>query len=146
MFKFLEVAAMVVVLYLCYLVACTGVTIAVGAALRRSGRVVMTGLLGDERQAEAVSRLLVVTLYLLNFGYVALTLGASDHVTTARQAVGVLSVKLGEELLVLGSLHLASLVVFARLRRRQRPTGGQSGSAPPWAAPRQRTGAGARAA
>ncbi|MGH3303927.1 MAG: hypothetical protein ACRDOK_20060 [Streptosporangiaceae bacterium] len=136
---------MVIALYLGYLAVCTGVTIAVGAALGRSGRVVMTGLLGDERLADAVSRLLVVTLYLLNFGYVALTLGASGHVATARQAIGVLSVKLGEELLVLGSLHVASLVVFARLRRRQRPPAGQSGSAPPWAAPRQRTGAGARA-
>jgi hypothetical protein len=142
---------MVIVLYLGYLAACTVVTIAVGAVLRRGGRIVMTGLLGDERQAEAVSRLLVVTLYLLNFGYVALTLGASGHVTTGRQALGVLSVKLGQELLVLGCLHLASLVVFARLRRRQRPPAGQSGqpgqpgSAPPWATARPRTGAGARA-
>jgi hypothetical protein len=136
---------MVIVLYLGYLAACTGVTIAVGAALRRGGRVVMTGLFGDERQAEAVSRLLVVTLYLLNFGYVALTLGASAHVTTARQALGILLVKLGDELLVLGCLHLASLVVLARLRRRQRPPASQSGSAPPWAAPRSRAGTGARA-
>lgn len=101
---------MVIAFYLGYLVACTGVTIAVGAALGRSGRVVMTGLLGDERQADAVSRLLVVTLYLL----------------------------------VLGSLHLASLLVFARLRRRQRPPASQSGAAPPWAAPRERAGAGSR--
>jgi hypothetical protein len=137
------VAAVVIGLYVGYLAACTAVTIAVGAVLRRSGRVVMTGLFGDEWQAEAVSRLLVVTLYLLNFGYVALTLGASGHVTTTRQALGILSVKLGEELLVLGFLHLASLIVFARLRRRQRPPTSQSGSAPPWATPRPRAGAGA---
>jgi hypothetical protein len=136
---------MVIALYLAYLAACTGVTIAVGATLKRGGRVVMTGLLGDEHQAEAVGRLLVVTLYLLNFGYVALTLGASGHVTTARQAFGVLSVKLGEELLVLGSLHLASLIVLARLRRRQRPPTDQSGSASRWVAPPPRAGSGARA-
>jgi hypothetical protein len=136
---------MVIALYLGYLVACTGVTIAVGAALGRSGRVVLIGLLGEDRQAEAVSRLVVVTLYLLNFGYLALTLGASGHVTTARQALGVLSVKLGEELLVLGSLHLASLVVLARLRRRQRPPARQSGSEPPRTASRPRAGAGTRA-
>lgn len=135
---------MVIALYLAYLVACTGVTIAVGLALGRSGRVVMTGLLGDERLADAISRLLVVALYLLNFGYIALTLGASGHVTTARLALGVLSVKFGAELLVLGTLHLASLLVLARLRRRQRPPSDPSGSAPPWAAPRPRAGAGAR--
>ena len=64
--------------------------------------------------------------------------------TSSRQALGVLSVKLGEELLVLGSLHLASLLAFARLRRRQRPPASQSGAAPPWAAPRERAGAGSR--
>lgn len=135
---------MVIALYVGYLAACTGVTVAVGAALGRSGRVVLVGLLGDDRQADAVSRLLVVTLYLLNFGYVALTLGASGPVTSGQQAIGVLSVKLGEELLVLGGLHVASLVVFARLRRRQRPPTGRSGSAPPWAAPRPRADAGSR--
>lgn len=80
----------------------------------------------------------------LTVQYIALTLGASDHVTSSRQALGVLSVKLGEELLVLGSLHLASLLVFARLRRRQRPPASQSGAAPPWAAPRERADAGSR--
>ena len=133
---------MVIALYLVYLAGCAGLTLAVGSALGRSGRVVMTALFGDERLAGAVSRLLVLALYLLNFGYVALTLGASAHVGTPVQALGILSVKLGEELLVLGALHLTSLIVFARIRRRQRLSGSEP--PPPWLVQRPRTGAGSR--
>jgi len=134
----------VVALYVLYLAACAALTIVVGSALKRSGRVVMTAVLGDERLADAVSRLLVVALYLLNLGYVALTLGASGHVTSAGQAVRVLSVKIGEELLVLGGLHLASILIVARIRRRMRQPVDEPKAPSPWLAPRQRTGAGTR--
>jgi hypothetical protein len=138
-----EVTAMVIVLYFLYLAACAGLTVTVGFALARSGRVVMTAVFGDERLADAVSRSVVLALYLLNFGYVALTLGAITHVSTAAQAVGVLSVKLGEELLVLGGLHLTSLIVLARIRRR-RLSSSEPAPPPPWLAQRPRTGAGSR--
>ncbi len=134
---------MVIALYVFYLATCAGLTFAVGSALGRSGRVVMTALIGDERLAGAVSQLVVLALYLLNFGYVALTLGASAHVGTPVKALGILSVKLGEELLVLGALHLTSLIVFARIRRRQRLSGSEP-VPPPWLVQRPRTGAGSR--
>jgi hypothetical protein len=105
---------------------------------------VITALFGDEQLAGAVSRLVVVALWLLNFGYVALTLGVSAHVRTGAQAVGVLSVKLGEELLVLGGLFLISLIVLARLRRRQRLTSSEP-VPPPWLVQRPpKVGSGSR--
>ena len=134
---------MVIVLYLFYLATCAALTVAVGSALARSGRVLLTAVFDDEHLAGAASRLVVLALYLLNFGYVALTLGATAHIRTAAQAVGIVSVKLGEELLVLGGLYLLSLVVFARFRRRQRLDGSDSAQ-PPWLAQRPRTGAGSR--
>jgi hypothetical protein len=139
-----EVTSMVIALSLIYLVACVALTVVVGSALARSGRVVMTALFGDERLADAVSRLVVLALYLLNFGYVALTLGASSHVGTPARALDVLLVKLGEELLVLGGLHLTSLIVLARIRRRQRLSGSEPAAPPPWLAQRPRAGAGSR--
>ena len=50
---------------------------------------------------------------------------------TARQAIELLATKIGEVLLVLGALYLASIVVLTRLRRRlgaqaQRNTGAPS--------------------
>jgi hypothetical protein len=139
------VAIVVIALYFFYLALCAGLTVAVGSALARSGRVVMTALFGDERLAEAVSRLIVLALYLLNFGYLALTLGASAHIRTPATAVSILSVKLGEDLLVLGGLYLISLIVIARIRRRQRLSGSEP-AVSPWLVQRPpRAGAGTRA-
>ena len=90
----------------------------VGRALSRSGRAVLGELFGAQAGvAEAVNRLLVVAFYLLSLGFIALTLQVWSHVGSAAQALQLLSGKIGELLLVLGVLHVASTVVFARLRR-----------------------------
>jgi hypothetical protein len=123
--------------YAAYLVISTVLTVTVGTALSRSGRVFLASALGgDERLATAVDRLLLVAFYLLSFGFVTLTLQTSGQITSFRQASGVLSVKIGEELLVLGFLHLANMIFFARFRRRPRPQppqppGGQEGRGVP---------------
>jgi hypothetical protein len=119
--------------YAAYLAISIGLTIAAGSALSRSGRVFLTGALGDdEGLARAVSRLLVTCFYLLNLGFVTLTVSTSGQISGARQAFGVLFSKVGAELLVLGALYLASIAVFTRFRRRQRPGPGLTpGPAPP---------------
>ena len=112
----------IAVTYAAYLLISTGLTVAVGWALSRSGRVFLASVFGgDTDLAEAVNRLLVVAFYLLSFGFIALTMRATGDIASVRQAVGVLSVKVGEELLVLGALHLANMMFFTRFRRRQRP-------------------------
>jgi hypothetical protein len=44
----------------------------------------------------------------------------SGDIGSARQSLQLLSVKIGEVLLVLGALHFANLAVFARVRGRTR--------------------------
>jgi len=106
--------------YVLYLVISAALTITVGWALSRSGRVFLAGVFGgDEKLGEAVNRLLVVAFYLLSFGFITLTLHATGPVTSIRQAVALLSVKIGEELLVLGGLHLLNMLFFTRFRRRR---------------------------
>ncbi len=106
--------------YAAYLLISTGLTIAVGLALSRSGRVFLASVFsGDEDLAGAVNRLLVVAFYLLSFGFITLTLRATGQITSVRDGVGVLSVKIGEELLVLGALHLLNMLFFTRIRRRR---------------------------
>jgi hypothetical protein len=60
----------------------------------------------------------VVGFYLLNLGFVTLTMRTSGEIASARQAIQVLSVKIGEVLLVLGALYLANLGFLTRFRRR----------------------------
>lgn len=109
----------------------------VGRALSRSGRAflgVMPG--GQDGAAEAISRLVVVAFYLLSLGFIALTMQVWSHVGNPAQALQLVSVKLGELLLVLSVLHVLSTMVFGRLRRaRSWPTrAGPGGSSPGTAA------------
>jgi hypothetical protein len=128
--------------YGAYLAVSIGLTIAVGSALSRSGRVFLTSAFGgDASLARAVNRLLVVGFYLLNLGFVTLTVSTPGQITSPRQAFGVLFSKIGIELLVLGALHLANIVIFARFRRRQQPGSDPvSGQAPPPPRPTGRAG------
>ena len=110
----------IAVVYAAYLAVSIGLTVAVAAALSRSGRVYLTEAFGgDERMAAAVNRMLVVGFCLLSLGYAALTMRASGDIRGPGQAFVVLSVKIGEELLVLGALHLVCMMFFTRVRRRQ---------------------------
>lgn len=113
----------IVFTYLIYLLISTGLTVIVGRALSRSGREFLLEVFdGNTALAEAVNRLLVVGFYLLNLGFVTLTMQTSGNIDGARQGLQLLSVKIGEVLLALGALHFANLVIFARVRSRVQAT------------------------
>jgi hypothetical protein len=113
--------------YAAYLAVSIGLTVIVASALSRSGRVYLAEVFGgDDGMAAAVNRMLVVGFCLLSLGYAALTLRTSADIHGPGQAVGVLSVKVGEELLVLGALHLVNMMFITRLRRR--PAAGRPGA------------------
>ena len=104
--------------YAAYLAVSIGLTVIVASALSRSGRVYLAEVFGgDDGMAAAVNRMLVVGFCLLSLGYAALTLRTSADIHGPEQAISVLSVKVGEELLVLGALHLVNMMFFTRLRR-----------------------------
>jgi uncharacterized membrane protein len=122
-----------VITYLVYLAISISLTVGAGLALSRSGRVFLLDVFGgDQALAEAVNRLLVVGFYLLTLGFVVLAMRPSGQITDVRQAAGVLSVKIGEVLLVLGGLQLMNFVIFRRIRRR--PVAGPARGAPQTAA------------
>jgi hypothetical protein len=105
-------------IYLLYLLISIGLTIAVGTGVARSGRAFLLDVFsGDDTLARAVSRLIVLGFYLLSFGFVALAMRTGGDVTSARDGLQLLSVKVGEVLLVLGALHLLTLAALIRARR-----------------------------
>jgi hypothetical protein len=123
MFKYLReprgTAMGVVVTYVAYLAISVALTVFVGSALSRSGRVFLRDVFGDQTgPADAASRLIVVGFYLLTLGFITLTMRMSGEIGSVRQAIQVLSVKIGEVLLVLGALYLANISFLTRLRRR----------------------------
>jgi hypothetical protein len=134
-------AMSIVVTYVAYLLISIGLTLLVGQVLSRSGRLFLLDVLGgSEAAARGISSLNVVTFYLISLGFVALTMPTAGGSVTARQAITLLATKIGQVLLVLGALYLASILVLTRLRRRlgaqaqrisEAPSGDPEATTPP---------------
>jgi hypothetical protein len=123
--KRLEATMNTVGTYLLYLLISTGLTVVVGTGVARSGRAFLLDVFGgNEALARAVSRLLTLGFYLLSLGFVTLTVRIGGQVTSAAASLQLLSVKVGEVLLVLGALHLLTMAALLRARRlaQSRPT------------------------
>ena len=109
----------IVTVYLVYVAVSVALTLIVATTLSRSGRVFLTEVFqGNEALGRAVNRLLVVGFCLLNLGFLTLAMRSSGQVHDTRQAVNLLSVKLGEVCLIVGALHSINVFAFTRFRRR----------------------------
>jgi TRAP-type C4-dicarboxylate transport system permease large subunit len=113
--------------YLVYLAVSLTVTVWVARTLHQRGRVFLIDAFhGQQELADSVNHMLVVGFYLINVGYVAWALRTAENPAGLRQAIELVSDKLGVVLLVLGVMHFFNLFVFSRVRRRA-----QESSAPP---------------
>lgn len=105
--------------YLIYLAASIGLTIWVASVLFKNGRVFLIDVFkGNNDLTDAVNKLLVVGFYLINFGYISLTLKSSAVILSTPVLIEFLSYKLGVIVLVLGLMHFSNLFIFFRLRRK----------------------------
>ena len=105
--------------YLAYLAISIPVTVWVARTLHRNGRAFLVEAFhGQEDLADSINHLLVVGFYLINLGWIVMTLRTGYNLDTARAAVELLSDKVGTVLFVLGLMHFFNLFVFSRFRRR----------------------------
>jgi hypothetical protein len=112
----------IVISYAVYLAVTLAVTVWTARTLHSSGRIFLVDAFhGNEALADSVNHLLVVGFYLINVGYVALALETQANVDNARQAIELISGKVGMVLLVLGCMHFFNLLVFNTIRRRNQP-------------------------
>jgi len=109
----------IVYVYVLYLAISLSVTIWVAGTLHKNGRIFLVhAFQGNTELADSINHLLVVGFYLINLGYVTLALRTSAPAETIRQAIELVSDKVGTILVVLGIMHFLNLYVFNRLRRR----------------------------
>ena len=106
--------------YLAYLPISVALTVWVAHTLHSRGRVFLVdAFAGNEPLADSVNHLLIVGFYLINIGYVTLALKYGDKPNNLQQAIEFLSTKVGLVLLILGGMHFANLLGFAKLRARR---------------------------
>ncbi|MBL8955682.1 MAG: hypothetical protein JNK82_33215 [Myxococcaceae bacterium] len=102
-----------------YLVISLAVTLGVGRTLFKHGAAFLADtFVGKEKLAEAVNQLLLVGFYLINCGWVVLSMKSSATPASLEDVIENLSTKVGAVLVVLGVMHFFNLYVFNRMRRR----------------------------
>ena len=105
--------------YVAYLAISLSVTVWVARTLHRNGRIFLIDAFHSNTElADSVNHLLLVGFYLVNIGYVTLALRTGVNLANLRQAIELLSDKIGIVLLVLGFMHFSNLYIFSRMRKR----------------------------
>ncbi len=109
---------MVEIAYALYLVISLAITIWVARTLSSNGVVFLVQCFGhDETLARSTNHLLVVGFYLINIGFITLTLSLGSEPTTATETIRFLSSKVGLAVLVLGAMHFFNMGAIAHFGR-----------------------------
>lgn len=103
--------------YLAYLAITVGITIWVARTLRRNGIVFLARSEDELPVAEALSHLLIVGFYLVNFGAISFVMKSHHKVIDAQTGIELLSTKVGVILVALGAMHFLILMIFSGIKR-----------------------------
>lgn len=110
---------MVEVAYALYLVITLAITIWVARTLSKNGIVFLIQCFGHNGElAHSTNHLLVVGFYLVNIGFITLTLSLGSEPTTFPEAIRFLSSKVGLAVVVLGGMHFFNMTAIAHFGRK----------------------------
>jgi hypothetical protein len=105
--------------YLLYLAITLAITIWVARTLSKNGIVFLEQCFGQNATlARSTNHLLVVGFYLVNIGFITLTLSLGNEPHTLPEAMRFLSAKVGLAVLVLGAMHFFNMGAIARFGRK----------------------------
>lgn len=105
--------------YIAYLAISIGLTVWVAHTLSKNGLIFLVDCFGhDEQLARSTNHLLVVGFYLVNLGWILLTLRFGDEPETAADAIRFLSTKIGIVVIVLGVMHFFNMNAIAKFGRK----------------------------
>lgn len=103
--------------YLAYLGLTIGITVWVARTLRHNGLVFLAKSDEEAPLAEALSHLLIVGFYLVNFGVISFVMKAQERVNDVQTSIELLSTKVGAILVSLGMMHFLILAIFSGIKR-----------------------------
>ncbi|MDE1151328.1 MAG: hypothetical protein PW788_02230 [Micavibrio sp.] len=108
---------MLVYVYAVYLVLSIAITVWVGRTLHSNGRVFLVqNFQGNEALADSINHLLLVGFYLINFGFMSLTLKYGEKPADLAGSIEFLSTKIGAIIMVLGVMHFFNMRALIRFR------------------------------
>lgn len=108
-----------IITYTIYLSIGTLITVVVGRDLYLNGFHLILNLFDDEQLTHTISKLLLTGYYLVNIGYVALTLTQIGGVDTTAAMLEQLALNFGRILLILSYLHFQNIAILGILSKRK---------------------------
>lgn len=105
--------------YALYLLIALGMTVWVARTLSSNGVIFLQDCFGhDEVLARSTNHLLVVGFYLVNIGFILLTLQFGDEPHNVPSAIRFVATKVGLAVLVLGGMHFFNMHSIAKFGRK----------------------------
>ncbi len=104
-----------VITYMWYMIVSITFTIWVARTLYKNGRVFLINVFRDNYSlADSINHLLIVGFYLVNLGFILLTLKEGLVIVGLQDLVETLASKIGIVLLVLGGMHFGNIILLAK--------------------------------
>jgi len=127
---------MVEIAYALYLLISVAITVWVARTLSKNGEVFLVQCFGHNAEiARSTNHLLVVGFYLVNIGFITLTLSIGAEPTTIPETIRFLSSKVGLAVIVVGGMHFFNMSAIAGFGRKVSRWLTEEGAAQP--APRE---------
>jgi hypothetical protein len=99
--------------FIVYLLITWFITVHVGLIFYRNGKSYMLNLLhGDEKLTLFLNRMLLIGYYLLNLGYVTMTIRFGKLLTTWADVLTSISTRTGKIMIILGVIHLCNMAML----------------------------------
>ena len=109
----------IVITYTAYVIISVFLTVWVARTLATNGEVFLVQCFGhDAELARSTNHLLVVGFYLVNIGFITLTLSLGAEPRTYADAIRFLSGKVGLAVIVLGGMHFFNMGAIAHFGRK----------------------------
>lgn len=105
------------VTYFIYLSISSFITIFVGYKCYKTGKIYLLYIIKDSQTCTAINRILLVSYYLVNIGYIAISISNWTFVNSLFQALEILISKVSTILIILSVLHYLNLFIIYKLRK-----------------------------
>ncbi|MFY1046694.1 hypothetical protein [Chryseobacterium sp. GP-SGM7] len=106
-----------IISYLFFLTISSYITIDVGRRCYNAGKTYLEYLLNDKNLCLTINRILLGCYYLINLGYIAISLSTWNKVNTMEEILVVTSIKIGYITLILCVLHFMNIFTLYFLRK-----------------------------
>jgi hypothetical protein len=98
--------------FIIYLLITWFITVHVGLIFYRNGKSYILNLLGDEKLTLFINRILLIGYYLLNLGYVTMTIRFGKTIHSWAEVITSICTRTGKIMCMLGVIHFFNMAIL----------------------------------